>query len=161
MLRAWLSDLHYEEYYHNFVQAGYDMPTITHMTPQDLTAIGISKPGHRKKLKAEIGRLNIHDGIPDFKPVSTSQSVWYMEKKKCLFLVLCLPSPEPLTIKFIFTFGQNLVCFTFNVPDFHFLHTKLCEKKSFCSTILRNFIDEMGNTFFFCLCAPCLGFIYM
>ena len=73
VLRAWLSDLHYEEYYHNFVQAGYDMPTITHMTPQDLTAIGISKPGHRKKLKAEIGRLNIHDGIPDFKPVSTMQ----------------------------------------------------------------------------------------
>ena len=71
MLRAWLSDLHYDEYYHNFIQAGYDMPTITHMTPQDLTAIGISKPGHRKKLKAEIGRLNIHDGIPDFKPVST------------------------------------------------------------------------------------------
>ena len=71
VLRAWLSDLHYDEYYHNFIQAGYDMPTITHMTPQDLTAIGISKPGHRKKLKAEIGRLNIHDGIPDFKPVST------------------------------------------------------------------------------------------
>lgn len=38
---------------------------------QDLTAIGISKPGHRKKLKAEIARLNIHDGIPDFKPVSS------------------------------------------------------------------------------------------
>ena len=79
VLRAWLSDLHYDEYYHNFIQAGYDMPTITHMTPQDLTAIGISKPGHRKKLKAEIGRLNIHDGIPDFKPVSTGSyhfSTW-------------------------------------------------------------------------------------
>ncbi|XP_052267192.1 caskin-2-like isoform X3 [Dreissena polymorpha] len=68
VLRAWLRDLNYEEYYQNFVGAGYDMPTITHMTPQDLTAIGISKPGHRKKLKTEIARLNIHDGIPDFKP---------------------------------------------------------------------------------------------
>lgn len=36
---------------------------------QDLSAIGITKPGHRKRLKAEIARLNIHDGIPDFKPV--------------------------------------------------------------------------------------------
>ncbi|XP_052791333.1 caskin-2-like isoform X3 [Mya arenaria] len=68
VLRAWLRDLNYEEYYQNFMSAGYDMATITHMTPQDLTAIGISKPGHRKKLKAEIARLNINDGIPDFKP---------------------------------------------------------------------------------------------
>ena len=36
---------------------------------QDLTAIGITKPAHRKRLKAEISKLNIHDGIPDFKPV--------------------------------------------------------------------------------------------
>lgn len=37
---------------------------------QDLTAIGITKPAHRKRLKSEIARLNIHDGIPDFRPVS-------------------------------------------------------------------------------------------
>ncbi|UYV71822.1 hypothetical protein LAZ67_9000571 [Cordylochernes scorpioides] len=55
------------------------MPTISRMTPelqehvcvQDLTAIGITKPNHRRKLKAEIGRLNITDGIPDYKPHST------------------------------------------------------------------------------------------
>jgi len=39
---------------------------------QDLTAIGITKPSARKKLKSEIGKLTIHDGIPDFKPVSVS-----------------------------------------------------------------------------------------
>jgi CASK-interacting protein len=38
---------------------------------QDLTAIGIKKPNHRKKLKAEIAQLNIPDGLPDFIPVST------------------------------------------------------------------------------------------
>ena len=38
---------------------------------QDLTAVGITKPVHRKRLKAEIARLNIHDGIPDFRPVCT------------------------------------------------------------------------------------------
>jgi len=36
---------------------------------QDLTAIGIKKPNHRKKLKAEIAQLNISDGLPDYIPV--------------------------------------------------------------------------------------------
>ena len=34
MLHAWLHDLHFEDYYSNFVQAGYDMPTISRMTPE-------------------------------------------------------------------------------------------------------------------------------
>jgi len=34
-----------------------------------LTAIGITRPSVRKKLKAEIGKLTISDGIPDYKPV--------------------------------------------------------------------------------------------
>jgi hypothetical protein len=34
-----------------------------------LTAIGIQKPNHRKKLKAEMALLQIPDGLPDFKPV--------------------------------------------------------------------------------------------
>jgi hypothetical protein len=68
VLAAWLSELRFEEYINNFIHAGYDMPTITRMTPEDLTAIGVTKPGHRKRLKAEISRLNIGDGIPDYKP---------------------------------------------------------------------------------------------
>jgi hypothetical protein len=39
------------------------------MTPEDLTAIGIKKPNHRKRLKAEISKLNIPDGLPSFIPV--------------------------------------------------------------------------------------------
>ncbi|XP_023235653.1 caskin-2-like [Centruroides sculpturatus] len=68
VLTAWLTSLHFEEYVHLFLQAGYDMPTISRMTPEDLTAIGITKPNHRRKLKAEIAKLNISDGIPDYKP---------------------------------------------------------------------------------------------
>lgn len=37
---------------------------------QDLTAIGIKNPNHRKKLKVEIAQLNINDGLPDYIPVS-------------------------------------------------------------------------------------------
>ncbi|KAL3176002.1 hypothetical protein MRX96_010710 [Rhipicephalus microplus] len=68
VLTTWLKNLHFEEYTHLFLQAGYDMPTISRMTPEDLTAIGITKPAHRRKLKSEISNLNISDGIPDYKP---------------------------------------------------------------------------------------------
>lgn len=68
VLLAWLTDLHYEDYYDLFASAGYDMPTISKMTPEDLTAIGIKKPNHRKKLKAEIVKLNIADGLPNYIP---------------------------------------------------------------------------------------------
>jgi hypothetical protein len=34
VMRVWLRDLRFEEYCILFVQAGYDMATISHMTPQ-------------------------------------------------------------------------------------------------------------------------------
>jgi hypothetical protein len=43
---------------------------LKHLSLQDLTAIGIKKPNHRKKLKAEIAQLNIADGLPEYIPVS-------------------------------------------------------------------------------------------
>jgi len=73
ILLAWLTDLHYEEYYELFVSAGYDMPTISRMTPEDLTAIGIKKPNHRKRLKSEITLLNIPDGLPSYIPDSLEE----------------------------------------------------------------------------------------
>ncbi|KAK2149385.1 hypothetical protein LSH36_454g01035 [Paralvinella palmiformis] len=73
ILHTWLADLHFDEYYDLFIQAGYDMPTIAHMTPQDLSAIGISNPKHRKQLKQEINKLYIQDGFPDYKPVDIGE----------------------------------------------------------------------------------------
>ncbi|XP_024084057.1 uncharacterized protein LOC106661088 isoform X3 [Cimex lectularius] len=73
ILNSWLIDLHFEEYFPLFVNAGYDMYTISRMTPEDLTAIGIKKPNHRKKLKAEIALLNISDGLPDYIPGSLNE----------------------------------------------------------------------------------------
>ncbi|KAM3624603.1 uncharacterized protein V6R79_025415 [Siganus canaliculatus] len=37
---------------------------------KDLTAIGVMKPGHRKKLTSEIGRLPSTDWLPDHKPAN-------------------------------------------------------------------------------------------
>ncbi|KAK2726935.1 hypothetical protein QYM36_007694 [Artemia franciscana] len=68
VLNACLTEMGFEEYYDLFVQSGYDMHTIVKMTPEDLTAIGITKPNHRKRLKTEIGNLQIPDGLPDYVP---------------------------------------------------------------------------------------------
>ncbi|KAB0400724.1 hypothetical protein E2I00_008351 [Balaenoptera physalus] len=49
-------------------KAGYDVPTISRMTPEDLTAIGVTKPGHRKKIASEIAQLSIAEWLPNYIP---------------------------------------------------------------------------------------------
>ena len=75
------------------------MPTISRMTPEDLTAIGIKKPNHRKRLKSEITLLNIPDGLPPYIPVSKGCCIILSGKnggffyppvtKLCPFLIFC------------------------------------------------------------------------
>ncbi|XP_039517300.1 caskin-2 isoform X5 [Pimephales promelas] len=64
----WLCEFQLEQYTSNFLTAGYDVPTISRMTPEDLTAIGVTKPGHRKKISMEISNLNIPEWLPDYIP---------------------------------------------------------------------------------------------
>ncbi|XP_026171470.1 caskin-2 isoform X2 [Mastacembelus armatus] len=64
----WLCEFQLEKYTSNFINAGYDVPTISRMTPEDLTAIGVTKPGHRKKISMEIGKLSIPEWLPDYIP---------------------------------------------------------------------------------------------
>ncbi|XP_071965934.1 uncharacterized protein [Antedon mediterranea] len=64
----WLKRLRLPEYTNNFTKAGYDMPTIAKMTPEDLTAVGVTVPGHRKKMFAMIGQMKEPDVAPNFKP---------------------------------------------------------------------------------------------
>ncbi|KAJ8682480.1 hypothetical protein QAD02_018272 [Eretmocerus hayati] len=73
LVHAWLKELQFEEYFQLFASAGYDLTTITRMTPEDLTAIGIKKPNHRKRLKAEIDNLNVGDGLPEHVPSSLEE----------------------------------------------------------------------------------------
>ncbi|XP_034425786.1 caskin-2-like isoform X2 [Hippoglossus hippoglossus] len=64
----WLCEFQLEHYTSNFISSGYDVPTISRMTPEDLTAIGVTKPGHRKKISTEIGKLSIPEWLPDYIP---------------------------------------------------------------------------------------------
>ncbi|RVE59972.1 hypothetical protein OJAV_G00194060 [Oryzias javanicus] len=64
----WLAEFQLEQYTSNFIKAGYDVPTISRMTPEDLTAIGVTKPGHRKKISMEISKLSIPEWLPDYIP---------------------------------------------------------------------------------------------
>lgn len=70
MISEWLSEIHFEEYAPLFSKAGYDLPTITRMTPEDLTAIGIKKPHDREKIKQHIDALQLPDSLPNYVPVS-------------------------------------------------------------------------------------------
>uniref|UniRef100_A0A8C6MHZ1 Caskin-2 n=1 Tax=Nothobranchius furzeri TaxID=105023 RepID=A0A8C6MHZ1_NOTFU len=69
----WLSEFQLQQYTGNFVTAGYDVPTISRMTPEDLTAIGVTKPGHRKKISMEISNLNISEWLPEYIPSDLSE----------------------------------------------------------------------------------------
>ncbi|XP_018417050.1 PREDICTED: caskin-2 [Nanorana parkeri] len=69
LIYCWLRSFQLDMYVGNFLSAGYDLSTISRMTPEDLTAIGVTKPGHRKKISTEIGRLNVADGLPHKMPV--------------------------------------------------------------------------------------------
>nr|XP_051694376.1 caskin-2 [Oryctolagus cuniculus] len=67
-IHNWLSEFQLEGYTAHFLQAGYDVPTISRMTPEDLTAIGVTKPGHRKKIASEIAQLSIAEWLPNYVP---------------------------------------------------------------------------------------------
>ncbi|CAJ1080529.1 LOW QUALITY PROTEIN: caskin-2-like [Xyrichtys novacula] len=69
----WLCEFQLEQYTSNFINAGYDVPTISRMTPEDLTAIGVTKPGHRKKISIEISKLSIPEWLPDYIPADLGE----------------------------------------------------------------------------------------
>ncbi|XP_031630661.1 uncharacterized protein LOC116345432 isoform X2 [Contarinia nasturtii] len=69
----WLRELSMEEYAPLFSEAGYDMPTISRMTPEDLTAIGIKKPRHRERIKQHIDSLQLPDNLPHYIPGSIEE----------------------------------------------------------------------------------------
>ncbi|XP_048868743.1 caskin-1 isoform X1 [Brienomyrus brachyistius] len=69
----WLSEFQLQVYSPNFIDAGYEISTISRMTPEDLTAIGVTKPGHRKKVASEISKLSVTDWLPDQKPANLAE----------------------------------------------------------------------------------------
>lgn len=74
IITDWLRELCFEEYAPLFSAAGYDMPTISRMTPEDLTAIGIKKPRHRERIKQHIDALQLPDNLPHIVPVCSHAS---------------------------------------------------------------------------------------
>jgi hypothetical protein len=84
---SWLRDFSYENYAENFLTNGYDIQTIVRMTPEDLTAIGITHPSHRRKIKNEITRLHISDGLPDYKPDTLYDWLCYLRLDEYMSLL--------------------------------------------------------------------------
>ncbi|XP_039631898.1 caskin-1 isoform X4 [Polypterus senegalus] len=69
----WLSEFQLQIYAPHFINAGYDIPTISRMTPEDMTAIGVTKPGHRKKITTEVNKLSVVEWLPEHKPASLAE----------------------------------------------------------------------------------------
>eukprot|EP00795_Rhopilema_esculentum_P009119 gene9119-16778_t len=72
-LLSWLIDLKLPQYFQNFHSEGYDMISVRGVTPEDLTTIGITKAGHRKKLLSEITKLGPSPRLPTHKPAEVGQ----------------------------------------------------------------------------------------
>ncbi|UXI15617.1 hypothetical protein NH340_JMT01560 [Sarcoptes scabiei] len=73
MIHVWLKKFDMLQYEANFIQAAYDMPTISRMNPQDLAAIGITDPKDRSLFTAEIQKLKIPENIPSYRPSSLQE----------------------------------------------------------------------------------------
>ena len=63
----------YEVYTPLFHQAGYDLATLSRVSPEDLTAVGVQLPGHRHRIMAALASLEVSDGLPDFVPGSLAE----------------------------------------------------------------------------------------
>lgn len=89
ILHSWLRSINCEEFVAKFLDAGYDMPTISRITPQDLTAIGVTDPTKRLKILAEIKKLNLQDGIPNFIPTNLSHWLSLIRLDSYYYKSLC------------------------------------------------------------------------
>ncbi|XP_028312095.1 caskin-2 isoform X2 [Gouania willdenowi] len=72
-VHQWLSSFQLQQYTEHFLSAGYDIPTISRMSPKDLMEVGVTKPGHRKKIYLEINNLDVSEWIPEVLPSDLSQ----------------------------------------------------------------------------------------
>uniref|UniRef100_A0A0N5ADC0 Caskin-1 n=1 Tax=Syphacia muris TaxID=451379 RepID=A0A0N5ADC0_9BILA len=75
ILAIWLRSIGHPEFLSLFVSQGYDLSTIARMTPEDLTAIGITDPTHRQLLHAEVRSWGLGDSWPSIVP-SGSVTEW-------------------------------------------------------------------------------------
>ena len=70
---SWLSWLGYEVYTPLFLSAGYDLATVSRLTPEDLTAVGIQLPADRQRIITAIASLEVSDGLPQHVPTSLAE----------------------------------------------------------------------------------------
>lgn len=89
ILDIWLRSIDCKEFVAKFIDSGYDMPTISRITPQDLTAIGVTEPQKRLKILTEIKKLNLQDGIPNFVPASLSHWLSLIRLDSYYYKSLC------------------------------------------------------------------------
>ncbi|KAI1725485.1 SAM domain (Sterile alpha motif) domain-containing protein [Ditylenchus destructor] len=78
IIAEWLQRLCLSECLSKFITQGYDLISISRMTPEDLTTIGITKPEDRKKLMQDIQAWNITDSWPAYVNSGSGVRPWLM-----------------------------------------------------------------------------------
>lgn len=84
---------------------------------QDLTAIGVTKPGHRKKISIEINNLNIPEWLPEYIPVRLSAV-------SCTHCCIISSIPDPTHV----VFSHSLISASGSVPSASHSTTKNSQK---------------------------------
>lgn len=64
ILAEWLQKLELQQYLAVFITQGFDISSVSKMTSEDLLAIGVSNPVHRKILHNDIQTWNVNDIWP-------------------------------------------------------------------------------------------------
>ncbi len=68
----WLSSYKLTDYAHVFQEAGYDTTDfLKSVTTDELTEIGVAKPGHKKKMMTALSTVHHKEHLLLEKPVST------------------------------------------------------------------------------------------
>lgn len=75
-ISMWLRELHLDRYEPNFLDNGYDdWEVITHLDDEDLDAMKITLPGHRKKILLAVKKLAAADTEDDITEVTFPEDV--------------------------------------------------------------------------------------
>ncbi|CAD5221771.1 unnamed protein product [Bursaphelenchus xylophilus] len=76
ILGEWLEKLGLQQYLSSFILQGFDVSSVSKLIAEDLLALGVTDPRHRKIIHADIQNWNVVDGWPRSVSPTSQSSVW-------------------------------------------------------------------------------------
>ncbi|CAD5215810.1 unnamed protein product [Bursaphelenchus okinawaensis] len=76
ILGEWLQKLGMSQYFSAFILQGFDVSSVSKLTAEDLSALGVTDPRHRKIIHADIQNWCVVDGWPRTVTPTSSTVAW-------------------------------------------------------------------------------------